>query len=262
MQLLLQEFHGYCSDQNWRIIFIQTNDRYQSEYAGIGLRKLLIGSDAVINLETFTKDTIHNKYFRNIVNRFSKARFKFVISRPPHSEKLLADISSISASWLTLPHRKEWSFLTGRLDSSYLRQVTVFVLQDASGAAQTFINQLPSYKHGTATIDLMRHRADAPPNSIDYLFICLLRHLKAEGYKDFNLGMSPLDANPAQNEYAARLLNHSYRLANRFIGFQGLHQFKAKYKPAWEPRYVWYQGGIHLLPQYGLAIFRLMHRPQ
>lgn len=258
IQLVLSEFKYYCNKQHLLVTCIQTDSRYQSEYTDIGLSSIFIGSDAIIAVDSFLKTTVHNKYFRNIVNRFTKQHFTTSVSMPPHNQKILGDIQLISDSWLQLPNRKNWSFLTGSMQKDYLQQVSLYILRDSTGKAQAFVNQIPSYKPGVATIDLMRHAVTAPPNCMDYLFISLMRQLQQEGYSEFNLGMSPLDGTLPHNDCKAWILRRGYLLANKFIGFHGLHQFKAKYEPTWEPRYVWYQGGILQLPTYARAIYNLM----
>lgn len=132
------------------------------------------------------------------------------------------------------------------------------VLRDANGKVQAFVNELPSFKTGVATIDLMRRRHNAPTNCIDFLFICLLREKLSEGYDGFSLGMSPLDGKPYITNRASKTIHHVYRISNNFIGFKGLHQFKSKYNPAWEPRYVWYTGSPLRLSQIGLAVLSIM----
>lgn len=255
---LLINFKSYCQQHKYLIIFIQTNSKYLELYRNHRFNNLLIGSDAVIDLDIFFNKTIHNKYFRNIVNRFEKNKFELKTYLPPHSKKVISEVSKISKSWLTLPHRKEWSFLTGKLNEDYLNQVPLFILYNESRKPLAFINQLPSNKPGVATIDLMRHLSNSPPNSMDYLFISFMKLLYEDGYKYFNLGMSPLDGSISKSERLAIVLRQIYKLNNKFIGFKGLHQYKSKYKPAWEPRYVIYQGKFINLPKYAYAIYKLM----
>ena len=255
---LLVEFKHHCKERSWIMAFIQVSDRHKEAYKNINLRSILIGADALVDLNHFTNSTVKNKYFRNIVNRFSKVEFSVSKHKPPHSTKLIHELRTISDSWLSLPHRKEWSFLTGRFDPDYLQHVTLYALRNRHGSAQAFTNELPSYRPGVATIDLMRHRRDAPTNSIDYLFITLMRSRSDEGYASFSLGMSPLDGKQFTNAPAAKILARFYKISDRFIGFRGLHQFKAKYEPNWEPSYVWYQGGPLRLVQIGWAVFTLL----
>ncbi len=255
---LVNEFMKLCDDKHLTVALIQATDRYHELYASVGLQSILIGADAVIDLDEFAQTTVHNKYFRNLTNRYQKNNYRLEVCSPPHSSKLLAELRLVSDSWLTLPHHKEWSFLTGRFDDDYLQQVDVDVLRDADGTAQAFASDLPSFKPGVATIDLMRHRSNAPANCIDMLFIQLFLMRQREGYMAFNLGLSPLDGKPFVNGLAARSLMFIYRVSDSFIGFQGLHQFKSKYQPNWEPRYVWFEGGKHHLRPIGTAVVQLL----
>jgi len=254
----LKEFKNYCYSQGLKMAFIQTTDKFETIYKKIALHRILIGADAVIDLKNFVTTTVHNKYFRNIVNRFSKKEFVVLKYLPPHKEELIKELKKISDNWLKLPHHKEWNFLTGRFDNDYLQQVPVFVIRDGHGKAWAFANQLPSYKLGVSTVDLMRRFKNAPPNITDYLFIEMMKQLKNDGYSAFNLGMSPIDGRPFAKTVADKILIFIYGTSNRFIGFRGLHQFKAKYKPAWDDRYVWYEGSPIYLFKYGLAISRLI----
>ena len=258
IQLLLNEFRAFTAKQHLVICFIQATDKYKEHYSAVGLKNMLIGADAVVDLRQFVDSTIHDKYFRNLVNRYNKQGFSFDSYAPPHNKKLISELQLVSDSWKSLPHRKEWSFLTGRFNSDYLRHVSLYVLRDKTGAVQAFSNGLPPFKPGVVTIDLMRHRADAPPNSMDLLFINLINSKHLEGYSYFNLGMSPLDARRFNQAPLERMLMGVYKIGNSFIGFRGLHQFKAKYRPTWAPRYIFYQPGPGHLIRGGLAVFKLL----
>lgn len=256
---LLREFKQFCQNHGLLMAFVQVTDKYTRSYHELGLHGLLIGADAAINLSTFTSVTMHNKYFRNIVNRFEKHQFVVETHEPPHTRKLIDELQQVSDSWSKLPNRKEWSFLTGRFDNDYLQHVTLHVLRDKNNHAQAFANELPSYKPGTATIDLMRHRRNALNNSIDYLLIRVMLLKNQEGYTSFNLGLSPLDGKPFVTNIPDRLLMSAYKISDKFISFHGLHQFKSKYEPIWEPRYIWYQGSSLRLPSLARAVAKLLH---
>ncbi|MEI2719089.1 MAG: phosphatidylglycerol lysyltransferase domain-containing protein [Gemmatimonadales bacterium] len=63
---------------------------------------------------------------------------------------------------------------------------------------------------------------------------------RAEGYHHFNLGMAPLAGLPehALAPLWSRVGNAVFEHGERFYGFQGLRQYKAKFDPAWVPRYL------------------------
>ncbi|HEY1645620.1 MAG TPA: phosphatidylglycerol lysyltransferase domain-containing protein, partial [Candidatus Saccharimonadales bacterium] len=135
---LLKEFREYCVYHHLGIIFIQTTYKYDKYYKQAGLKRLIIGSDALINIDDFLTTTVKNKYFRNIVNRFDRQDYSVETAIPPHSDKLLSELKAVSTDWLQLPYHKEWKFLTGRFDHDYLKDLTIYVLRDGKGKALAF----------------------------------------------------------------------------------------------------------------------------
>ncbi|MGH7240186.1 MAG: bifunctional lysylphosphatidylglycerol flippase/synthetase MprF [Candidatus Saccharimonadales bacterium] len=257
---LLKEFSAFCTARHWQFVFVQTTDKYDSALARVGMKRLLIGSDAVIPIQEFNTKTIHNKYFRNIVNRFNKHGFTVRRHIPPHSPELLAALKEVSDDWLKLPHHEEWQFLTGRFDEEYLQACPLFVLRDQASAIQAFFTELPSFKSGVASIDLIRHRRDALSNSVDFLLIELMRQLELDGLTDFNLGLSPLAGQPFARSRVEHFIIWFYKTFQSFMRFKGLQQFKSKYHPNWEPRYLYSSGNVWQLPRIGWSIMRLMGR--
>lgn len=96
-----------------------------------------------------------------------------------------------------------------------------------------------------ATIDLMRSLPDVPAGTMEYLFVCLLLDLKAQGYAVFDLGMAPLSGlteSPAAPMWY-RMGRAIFEFGERFYNFNGLRAFKAKFQPEWHPRYLAVSGG-------------------
>ncbi|MEI9914319.1 MAG: phosphatidylglycerol lysyltransferase domain-containing protein [Candidatus Saccharibacteria bacterium] len=259
IEKLMIEFRDHCHRHHLGIIFIQTTSKYDSIYKKIGLHRILIGADAMINIDDFLSTTIKNKYFRNISNRFSKINYHLETAKPPHSDKIMRELQSISDDWANLPYHKEWNFLTGRFSKDYFKDLDLYILRDDKNKAVAFANGLPAYRKNAATIDLIRRRRDSLPNSIDYLFIEIMRSLQTrDNVHHFNIGLSPIDAQLFASSLLEKTVIAFYRSSYRFVGFKGLHQFKSKYKPEWEPRYCYYSGNVAGLTLKGLAIFKLM----
>ena len=94
----------------------------------------------------------------------------------------------------------------------------------------------------------MRHRANAPPGTMDALFAQVMMWGREEGYEWFNLGMAPLSglAPPSAGRAWTRVGHFIYRHGEVFYNFQGLRTYKEKFNPDWEPRYLAYPGGLRL----------------
>lgn len=103
---------------------------------------------------------------------------------------------------------------------------------------------MPMYDNGEGiSVDLMRFKPEAPSGMMDFIFLSLLEWAKEEGYRKFNMGMSPL-SNVGQSNYsfvsekvAAQIFLHG----QYFYHFKGLKNFKLKYADFWESKYVAYR---------------------
>ena len=89
------------------------------------------------------------------------------------------------------------------------------------------------------SVDLMRH-ADAPPQTMEWLFLQLALWGKAANWKELDLGMAPLSGlksrrfSPMFTRLGALVFSHG----EEFYGFEGLRQFKSKFRPDWRPVYL------------------------
>jgi phosphatidylglycerol lysyltransferase len=133
----------------------------------------------------------------------------------------------------------------------------VMAVQGPDGAIVAFANLIHDGVPGEATIDLMRRRPE-PAGVMDYLFGALLVQLKADGYHGFSLGLSPLAAvgTAPDSRLMEQALHQLYEHLNRVFSYKGLHAYKDKFHPSWEPSYLVYRGEASL-PMIALALIRL-----
>ncbi len=255
---LLREFKQFCQTHGWTTNFIYTTDNYLPAYESIGLSVIKIGEDAVIDVPNFAGKTSNDKHFRNINNRFTKAGYNTDWYAPPHSATLLREITEISRAWRRDAGRREWGFLAGSFNTAYMQQCRLFVLRDEAGRARAFTNEIPASASGETSIDLMRYVPDSPSNLMDFLFLKLLIDLNDRGVATFNLGLAPLSGlGEGETRFEEKLLHLIYRINQPFLSFRGLRQFKTKFEPQWQPRYVVYEGVPTRLARIALALARV-----
>ena len=86
----------------------------------------------------------------------------------------------------------------------------------------------------------MRHVDDAPTGLMNYLFTELILHLKDDGYSEFSLGMAPLSglATRRGSRWTMKLGALVFRHGGHFYNFDGLRNFKDKFDPDWQPRFL------------------------
>jgi phosphatidylglycerol lysyltransferase len=252
---IVRDFMALCRENDWGLAFHQTLPDFLPVYESLGLKKLKIGDDAVVDLKGFTISGSGGKAFRHTIKKMEEAGLRTALFEPPVTHDVLLQAKAISDAWLDIPGRRERSFTLGAFEPDYVRSTPLFAAVDADGRMAGFVNLIPSYRKGEATIDLMRRKSEAPNGVMDFLFLKLFDHLSKAGYERFNLGMSPMGGfqegeEPSPEE---RAIHFFFKRMNFLFSFKGLHAFKAKFAAFWEPRYVVYQN-IFDLPRHAVAI--------
>jgi len=257
----LNAFAHSASDNGWRVAFHQVSSELLDEYRKLGLSVLKIGEEALVELDTFIADTAQGKTFRRIRSRGSTGGLEVVRYEPPLPPEIVDELALVSEEWLRIPGRRERGFTLGSFQRSEIAATPVFAAHDASGRLIAFLNQIPCWPAGTATVDLMRHRLDIPNGTMDYLFLKTLEMLSSD-YRRFSLGLAPL-AGVGDHPGASleeRAVHQIYERLNRFFSYKGLRSYKSKFDPIWEDRFFCYEGGPQALLRASMALGRMTER--
>ncbi|HEX6032292.1 MAG TPA: phosphatidylglycerol lysyltransferase domain-containing protein, partial [Tepidiformaceae bacterium] len=255
---VVEEFAQHCDLNAWAFCFHQVSAEGAEELRDLGLSALKIGEEAVVPLEQFSLSGKSFKHIRNTVNRLEREGYVFQRLPAPIPPATMDDLAALSDAWLQSGGHRERAFTLGAFSASYLQATPVFVVRRPGERIEAFVNVIPSYGSGQGNFDLMRRRPDAPDGVMDLLFVRLMEHFQREGYSGMNLGFAPL-ANVEGPGLVARALRILYSRGNGAFKFEGLHSFKDKWQPNWEPKYLVYRSDLQL-PQLALAVARAGER--
>lgn len=245
---LAWRFRELVDGAGGRVAFYQTRPEHLSLYIDMGLTPFKLGDEAVIPLPRFSLEGAKRKSLRQSVTRAERDGLSMQVLPRAEVAAALPRLREISDSWLDAKNAREKRFSLGAFDEDYICRgdVALIKLKDELVAFATLMD---TDTHIEASIDLMRHTPQAPSSTMLYLFVQLMLHYQAQGYQRFILGMAPLAG--LENHPLAplwhRFGNLIYARGERFYNFQGLHQFKDKFDPVWEPRYLVTQSGINPL---------------
>jgi phosphatidylglycerol lysyltransferase len=258
METILRDFGEFCRENDWRVGFHQTLPDFLPLYEKLGFRKLKLGDDAIADLTTFSLDGKEKKSLRHTVNKLEESGLKTYLYEPPLPQDILSQLEEVSDEWLHLSGHRERRFTLGKFDREYIRNSPVFLARDEIGVILAFVNLIPSYRQGEATIDLMRRRHDAPNGIMDFIFVNLFARLKEQGYTRFNLGMAPMSGFSAEEQASReeKAIHFFFQRMRFLFNYKGLMQYKAKYAALWEPRYAIYRHPLDL-PRMALALSRV-----
>ncbi|WP_290033577.1 bifunctional lysylphosphatidylglycerol flippase/synthetase MprF [Ligilactobacillus cholophilus] len=232
--VILSDRYGY------QLVFYEINSELTMLLHEYGFDFIKTGEEGFVKLDEFTIKGKKHRAQRALMNKFDREGFIFSIVEPPFSNEFIAEMKEVSDSWLN--GRMEKGFSLGFFDKNYIQRTPVAIVRDKNGKLVSFATLMPMEKN-TLSIDLMRHRKDAPSGIMDKIFIELFSYGQSKGYKYFDLGMAPL-SNVGSSKYSfieERVAHYIYEYGYRLYGFQGLRAFKNKYANIWNSKYTTYR---------------------
>lgn len=258
----IKEFIAFCREQDWTMVFWQVRDTLINLYRTIGLHVLKIGEDALIHTHTFTLSGKAMANVRSSAKRAEKEGLCVVFSHGQvENTEQLTQMEMISRAWLANKGGTEKGFSMGHFDmhESDTEQVHA-VAVDTANKVHAFVSFVPIYgRHGWG-LDLMRRAEQAAPGTMELLLARSIEHLKNAGAEVVSLGLAPLSN---ANETEGTFLGTSIDFLNSHFGNpdsnRSLFNFKKKFQPCWESRYLVYSNTL-TLPKVGWALYRAHQR--
>jgi phosphatidylglycerol lysyltransferase len=237
---LLYQFMEQADLYDAKAVFYQVSTEWLPSYLDLGLSLFKLGEDARVDLSTFNLQGKHHDAQRSARNKFGKIGYRFEILTGQAVDAMLPVLRRISDAWLMNKNTQEKGFSLGFFDENYVRSTDVAVIKDEAGEIRAFANLWQTAGREELSIDLMRYDPDSPKGIMDFLFAELMLWGKAGNYQWFSLGMAPLAGlehrplAPFWHKLGATI----FKMGDQFYNFEGLHNYKAKFDPVWEPRYL------------------------
>ena len=257
MLAAVQEFMAFCQVQDWRVVFWQVRDVTLDLYRAAGLHVLKIGEDAIVNTRTFTLAGKAMANVRASAKRAEKDGVHVVFWRGQVQDvEQLAQMEQISHTWLARKGGSEMGFSMGSFDPYGDSEQVYAVAIDNENTVHAFVTFVPIYGRNGWGLDLMRRAENAAPGTMERLLASSIEYLGSDGADMVSLGLAPLsDVNCTNRTF----LGNSVDFLTQHFGNPGknrsLFNFKKKFQPRWESRYLIYSGTLSL-PRVGWALYR------
>jgi phosphatidylglycerol lysyltransferase len=255
VEAILRSFIRYCMDNGWALALLMPE--LIPLYKTLGFTVMKIGEGAVVDLKHFCEKTANKKYFRYVRRKLESEGYVLKRYIPPYEADLIDVVEAVSREWLDLPGHREFGFIQGSFERNYVAKTTLYILRDGTGKAIAFANEVPSYRKGDATVDMMRHRKKIHWGAMDYLFQGLMRMLWEEGKCTFYLGMAGVVEKPEKG-FADKAFFQLTKHLDWIVHSRGVRQFKEKFDPVWEDRYLVFYGNPLFLAKIALAVMRVL----
>lgn len=245
----ISAFIRFCAVQDWTPVFYEIREQYLPVYRDHGFRVFKIGEDARIDVAGFS---LAGKRFQNLRtsrNKIEKSGMHFSWHRGGElGRDLYLRLRAISREWLKARNTPEMTFDLGSFDSDSLRCADVCVLHDEAGHAIAFATWLPFEQGRGRALDLMRYGSQHR-GVMDSVITESLLEFQRRGIVKASLGNAPLaNIDPKEmDRLEERVVRALFDKFDRYYGYKSLFEFKQKFHPAWESRYVAYEGPARIL---------------
>ncbi len=256
---LIREFLQFCAQQDWEPLFYCSHISNRPLYEEHGLITFKVGEDARLDVNDFKLQGNKFQNLRTARNKAQKAglTFQWYDATPHPDHGLEAQLQLLSNEWLKRKHGGEMTFDLGSFDVPTIREHGIAIVRNPEGRMEAFATWWP-YKQGKGRcLDIMRAREEVR-DVMDFLIVEAIDHFKAEGVEEISLGNAPLANIDAATEGCdinrqERAVKFLFDNFDRFYGYKSLFNFKKKYQPEWQGRYLAYRPRVSLA-MVGLAV--------
>lgn len=259
----LIEFARFCDERGYLPCVFSCTDEALPQADELRWQHVQIAEDTIVDLPELEFVGRNWQAVRTAMNRAAKSNVSF--SMGPLREQpfsVVQQARGISEQWVSDKAMPEMGFTLGGIDEALDPEVQVGIAMDENGRMQGITSWLPVFgPDGTVTgwtLDVMRRHPEGEFRPVmEFMIASSALAFKDAGALTASLSGAPLARADADAEIAGMesLLNSLGELMEPLYGFRSLHQFKAKFRPRYEPMYLCYPDEA-ALPRIGIAITR------
>ena len=240
---LIEAFLAFADTLDVDVVFSSVSGAWMNHLHDFGFHFLKMNEEAIVPLVGYNLQGGRNANFRRHLRETEKLGVTYELLEPPHGAATIDRLRVISDAWLESKGGSELQFTACCFSPDYIRRHPVAVARDAEGTIVAFVNVLITRPDGPATLDFMRSVPGRFDNIMDYVLLKTMLLLSERGCTSFSLGAAPLNDVGVRrgSRLSERFLHFFSTRAERIYNYQGLVNYKNKFHPRWEPRYLAYQ---------------------
>lgn len=257
----MRSFAEFCLSRSWTFCFYSTTEGARDIATAYGWPSVQVAEEAMLPLGALT---FSGKKYQDIRTATSRATREGITARwisfPDAPLEVSEQITAISEEWMDTKGLPEMGFTLGGIDEIDDPAVRCLIAVDTTGLIHGITSWLPVYRDGAPvgwTLDYMRRRSEGFKGGMEFLISRAALQFQEEGAEFVSLSGAPL-ARMEQGRTPTvlqRLLDATGHRMEPVYGFRSLLNFKAKFKPTYQPIYMIYPEAA-ALPRIGNAISR------
>jgi phosphatidylglycerol lysyltransferase len=247
MKRCIVAFGRYCFENGMKEIFYRIPKESLQIYTEFRKKFLFLGQEGVLDLNVFTLEGGDRKSIRNAINKITEQGYTSHVHTPPLKDGVIQKLKSVSDEWLKLTGRHEIVFSQGMFVEKEIKQQTVITVENSEEKIIAFLNIIPDYAENEGTYDLLRKTADAPNGIMDFILIELFKYFKSRGIQFVNLGFAPMSGLNDPHNFTEKSMKFAYEKIRSFSHYKGQREYKEKFYPQWNDKYLIYDNDYDLL---------------
>jgi phosphatidylglycerol lysyltransferase len=247
MKKCMLSFSKYCYENGLKEIYYRVSKESLPVYNEMSKKSLFLGQEGVIDLDFFSLEGGEKKSIRNALNKIKEQGYTTHVNTPPLRDGLIQKLKAVSDEWLKLTEREEIIFSQGMFVEKEIKEQTVISVENSEEKIIAFLNIIPDYVKNEGTYDLLRKTADAPNGIMDYILVELFKYFKANGIQYVNLGFAPMSGLDDPHTFTEKSMKFAYEKIRSFSHYKGQRDYKDKFNPRWNDKFLIYSNDYDLL---------------
>ena len=240
-------FSKFCYENGLKDIYYRVPKESLDIYKIFSKKNLFVGQEGVVDLSTFTLEGGERKSIRNALNKISEQGYTSKIQTPPLKDGLIQQLKAVSDEWLKISERDEIAFSQGMFIEKEIKQQVVITVGTHEEKIIAFLNVIPDFTSNEGTYDLLRKTKDAPNGIMDFIIVELFKYFESQGIQYVNLGFAPMSGIYDPHTFPERSMKFAYEKIKSFSHYKGMREYKEKFNPVWNDKYLIYNHDYDLL---------------
>jgi phosphatidylglycerol lysyltransferase len=247
MKKCIVSFSKYAYDNGLKEMYYRVPRESLPVYNELSRKSLFLGQEGVVDLNSFSLEGGEKKSIRNALNKIKDQGYTTHVNTPPLRDGLIQKLKAVSDEWLKLTEREEIIFSQGMFVEREIKDQTVISVENNEEKIIAFLNVIPDYVKNEGTYDLLRKTADAPNGIMDYILLELFNYFKTNGIQYINLGFAPMSGLNDPHNFTEKSMKFAYEKIRSFSHYKGQRDYKDKFNPIWNDKYLIYSNDYDLL---------------
>ena len=247
MKKCIVSFSRYSYENGLKDIYYRVPKESLPIYFELSRKSLFLGQEGVVDLDSFSLEGGEKKSIRNALNKIKEQGYTSHINAPPLRDGLIQKLKAVSDEWLKLTEREEIIFSQGMFVEKEIKEQTVITIENNEEKIIAFLNIIPDFVKNEGTYDLLRKTNDAPNGIMDHILVEMFKYFKASGIKCVNLGFAPMSGLNDPHNFTEKSMKFAYEKIRSFSSYKGQRDYKEKFNPLWNDKFLIYSNDYDLL---------------